>query len=97
MASWQRDSILRPSERMACILPQDHGVLAGSIIFGFSDIPTFIFGFGLLTRSKNYKIDTPNIFTFFTALLNELSDLAAGATIFARLYIIFFDSDTLFC
>ena len=26
--SWQRDSILRPSEKMTCILPQDHGVLA---------------------------------------------------------------------
>ena len=28
-SSWQRDSILRPSERMLSILPQDHGVLAG--------------------------------------------------------------------
>ena len=27
-SSWQRDSILRPSERMLSILPQDHGVLA---------------------------------------------------------------------
>ena len=27
-SSWRRDSILRPSERMLCILPQDHGVLA---------------------------------------------------------------------
>ena len=26
--SWRRVSILRPSERMSCILPQDHGVLA---------------------------------------------------------------------
>ena len=28
--SWRRDSILRPSERMSCILPQDHGVLAAT-------------------------------------------------------------------
>ena len=27
-SSWRRDSILRPSERMSYILPQDHGVLA---------------------------------------------------------------------
>ena len=29
-SSWQRGSILLPSERMSCILPQDHGVLAPS-------------------------------------------------------------------
>ena len=38
--SWHRDSILRPSERMSTILPQDHSVLADShTLFKHSTIP----------------------------------------------------------
>ena len=36
--SWRRDSILRPSERMLSILPQDHGVLACFIVLWLNNI-----------------------------------------------------------
>ena len=39
--SWRRDSILRPSERMSTILPQDHGVLAITSKFVRLDIVVY--------------------------------------------------------
>ena len=66
LQSWRRGSILRPSERMSCIPPQDHCVLAILLKLQLKEIHAPV----VRSSQLNYQI----FFSFFvSALLQDCS------------------------